>query len=116
MSTISAGKVAIELRKLADLLDAHPDTEVTKPWLDFYGYDKATFAAVAKMLPRPLAEEVDDGDERYRRLRVMYKSDAIEIDASVPQHLTCELVEPAKPAVYRCDPILSLEEIEEVAR
>lgn len=117
MSTTTAGKVAIELRKLADLLDSHPDVEVTKPWLNFYGYDKGTFASIVKLLPRPLAKSVDTyTDEKLRRIRVAYKTDAIEIDASVPQHLTCELVEPAKPAVYRCDPILSLEEIDEVSK
>jgi hypothetical protein len=116
MSTISAGKVAAELRKLADALDTNPGIEITKPWVNFYGYDKATFAAVVKLLPRPLAKKVDDGDVSYRRIRVEYKSEAIDVDASVPQHLTCELVEPAKPAVYRCDPLLSLEEIDEVAK
>jgi hypothetical protein len=116
MSTVSAGKVAAELRKLADALDTNPEAVVTKPWINFYGYDKATFAAVVKLLPRPLAKKVDGGDESYRRIRVEYKSEAIDIDASVPQHLTCELVEPAKAAVYRCDPLLSLEEIDEVTR
>jgi hypothetical protein len=116
MSTVTAGKAAAELRKLADALDTNPDIEITKPWVNFHGYDKATFAAVVKLLPRPLAKKEDGGDESYRRIRVEYRSEAIEIDASVPKYLTCELVEPAKPAVYRCDPLLSLEEIDKVAR
>jgi hypothetical protein len=116
MRTIAAGKVAAELRKLADALDSHPDAEVTKPWINFYGDDKASFASIVKILPRPLAKKIDPGDDKYRRIRVAYKSDALDIDASVPQYLTCELVEPAKPAVYRCDPLLSLDEIDEVSK
>lgn len=116
MSTISAGKAATELRKLADALDAAPEAVIEKPYVTFHCFDKASFVAVAKLLPRPLKKRVDDGDEKWRRLRLEYSNDSIDLNASVAQHLTCELIEPAKPAVYRCAPILALEELDEVSK
>jgi hypothetical protein len=116
MSTISAGKAAIELRKLADALDSNPEAIIEKPYVAFHSFDKASFVSVAKLLPRPLKKILDGGDEKWRRLRLEYSNEAIDFNASVQQSLTCELLEPAKPAVYRCDPILSLEEEEEVTR
>lgn len=117
MSTVAAGKVAAELRKLADALDANPEAIVEQPYVSFYCDSKNAFASTVKLLPRPLTKRITDKDDpAWARIRVEYKSDAIDVDASVSQHLTCALVEPAKPAVYRCDPLLSLDEIEEVAR
>lgn len=114
--TVKAGLVASELRRLADSLDAQPDTSITKPWLFFYGHDKASFGAIVKLLPKPLTKRIEEGCEEFRRIRVEYQNEAIDVCASVPQSLTCELLEPAKPAVYRCDPLLSLEEIDEVGK
>lgn len=111
---ITAGAVAAELRKLADALDVQPDAEIIKPFVHFYGISKEPFLSLARLLPRPLNKAVEVGDEKYRRIHVQYDSPAMWIDASVPQSLTCELIEPAKPAIYRCDPILSKEEDEQV--
>lgn len=106
-----AGSVAIELRRLADALDKQPDAEIIKPMVTFYGYEKSSFIATVKLLPRPLKKRISEpGDSKWARVRVGYVGDAIDIDASVPQSLTCELVQPAKAAVYRCDPIFSEEE------
>jgi hypothetical protein len=106
----TAGHVAIELRKLADSLDAQPDAEIIKPLIHFYGEAKEPFLSTAKLLPRPLKKRIEGGDEKYRRIHVEYDSSAMWIDLSVRQTLTCEILEPAKPAVYRCAPILSDEE------
>jgi hypothetical protein len=35
---------------------------------------------------------------------------SIWLGVSIDRSVVCEIVEPAKPAVYRCEPILSLEE------
>jgi hypothetical protein len=114
MST-KAGLVAIELRKLAYALDAQPDAVITKPYISFHGYSKDEFMAIARLLPRPLRKNVDEPeDPKWARVRVSHKNPALDVDASVPQSLTCQLIEPAKPAVYRCDPILSEEEEVEV--
>lgn len=107
----TAGMLAIELRKLADALDAQPDAKITKPTVYFYCDAKDEFLAVARLLPRPLAKRVTDADDhKWARVRIEYQSPALDVDASIPQSLTCELLEPAKPAVYRCAPILSEEE------
>jgi hypothetical protein len=110
---MKAGLVAIELRKLADALDVQPDAEIITPWIMFHGYEKDEFLATARLLPRPLTKKVEDDGSKWARVRLECKS-PINISASAPQSLTCELVEPAKPAVYRCAPILSEEEDAEV--
>src|SRR5260221_520492 len=113
---MKSGLVAIELRKLADALDVQPDAEIEKPTIHFYGYEKNKFLALARMLPRPLKKSVSDPESiRWARVHLQYDSDALCIDCSIPQSLTCELIAPAKPAVYRCDPILSKEEEEVMA-
>lgn len=115
MSTTTAGLAAIELRKLADSLDKNPESVITKPWVFFPSYDKEGFVNAVRLMPRPLKKSVDKhGDERYRKLMVDYASPALDIHATVPQSLMCELIEPAKPAVFRCDPILSDFEVDEV--
>jgi len=35
---------------------------------------------------------------------------ALRYNIEIPRNTVCELVEPAKPAVYRCEPLLSDEE------
>jgi hypothetical protein len=113
---ITAGQVAIELRKLADALDVQPDAVVVKPWITFYASEKEPFLNVARLLPRPLKKDVTSADSRWARVQLEHRSSGMDVKVSVPQSLTCELIEPAKPAVYRCDPILSdAEEAEVVA-
>jgi hypothetical protein len=104
-----AHEVATELRKLADALDKSPEAEIEAPSVSFYHFAHTTgckekFLSVARLLPRPIVK-----GENYSKdgITVSHKNDAIDIYASVPKAVTCELVEPAKPAVYRCDPILS---------
>lgn len=106
-----AKDVAVEFRKFADQLDAHPDLEMDKPFISFYFWKKEQkhlFLNAARVMPRPFVKEhplTDDGD-----LKLIYNSDAMRILTSLPKVHTCEIVEPARPAVYRCDPILSPEE------
>ncbi len=107
----NAGKVAMELRQLADALDVQPDAEIITPWISFYGYEKESFLATARLLPRPLKKNIEDREKSWARVKVECLGfKAIDVNVSIPQSLTCELVEPAQPAVYRCEPILSEEE------
>lgn len=106
----TAHEVATELRKLADSLDRSPETIITKPSIYFYCNTKDEFIASASFVPRPFAKYESGSDDRWRRIRIKHVTPALEVDASVEKALTCELIEPAKPAVYRCVPILSLEE------
>jgi hypothetical protein len=117
MSTITAGQVAIELRKLADSLDASPESIVRKPWVFFTCATRDEFVSTVKLLPRPCKKSEDKhGDEIWRKIHIEHDTEALDVRVSVLKSLTCELVEPAKPAVYRCVPILSLEEESEVTR
>lgn len=104
-----AKDVATELRKLAEYLDAAPDAIVPTPWLSFnrdYGKDdKEKFLAVVRLMPKPLEKIWTERD-----LTIKYKSPVITAIARIDRSDMCELVEPARPAVYRCDPILSAEE------
>jgi len=109
-----ANEVANELRKLADSLDVNPDADMVRPSISWYHWSeshKDKFLAVARLLPRPLNKKVGTGE--HADLTIEYRSDALLAYASIPRSLTCELVEPAKAAVYKCEPILSqLEESE----
>lgn len=110
----TAGEVAKELRRLADALDNNPDSIIRKAQVFFSCDTKDQFVATVSVLPRPLRKRVEDDTrfETLNRVIVSQDSNSLYFEASVYKSLTCELVEPAKPAVYRCAPILSLEEEE----
>jgi hypothetical protein len=103
-----ANEVATELRKLADALDKSPDAEIVRPSMNFshtyVGKAKEKFLALAHLLPLPLKK---GNGYSENVLELTYESATIIIASYIDKQLTCELVEPAKPAVYRCDPILS---------
>lgn len=110
----TAHAVATELRKLADSLDTQPETIVHKASIYFWCDSKEEFLATAGLLPRPYKKSEDSyGTEDYRKIHLTHSTAVVDVDVSVYKSLTCQLVEPAKPAVYRCIPILSaLEEAE----
>lgn len=101
-----AKDVASELRKFADALDAIADLEIEKPNMYFTSWgNKEKFLNLAKAMPRPFAKTY-----KGINLEIGYKAEALGIYASIEREILCRLVEPAKPAVYECDPILSQEE------
>jgi hypothetical protein len=103
-----AHEIATELRKLADALDKQPELETAPVWVAFHCDKKEHFINAVRFLPRPFTKrETDHSGDKYNRLRFEYSSPAMDVNASIYKSLTCELVEPAKPAVFRCDPILS---------
>jgi hypothetical protein len=106
-----ASEVANELRKLADGLDALGNAPVTEPWVSFYhtSFDtKEMFLDVARALPRPYSKEYEEGPNED--LVIKYKNPAIVIKASIRRANVCRVIEPAKPAVYDCDALLSPED------
>jgi hypothetical protein len=110
-----ASEVAAELRKFADCLDKEPDTEIDKPFVYFIHYSKKPFISLARLMPRPFKK----GKEEYGsdpRIRIVYENASIDITSTIPQSSTCTLVKPAQPAIYDCDPILSLEEDAQLTR
>ena len=103
-----AHDVATELRKLADALDRNPEAEIVRPFMNFphtyVSKAKEKFLALVAILPRPIKK----GDGYCADiLELSYESADLLINAYIDKSLTCELVESAKPAVYRCIPILS---------
>jgi hypothetical protein len=102
-----AHEVANELRKLADALDKEPDTQLTKPMVSFYNDTKDQFLATARLFPRPLKKDVSG--ERY--LLENDSSSTVWWRSVADRKLVCAVIEPAKPAVYDCPPLLT--ELEE---
>lgn len=101
-----ASEVATELRKLADSLEREPDAQIPKPFLFFSTFlesnEKQMFSTVCGLMPRPLAKEYRDSE-----LKVEYNGAALTAQTSIQRSKVCRLVEPAKPAVYECEPILA---------
>lgn len=102
-----AHEIAIELRKVIDALEANPEVDHQKPFLWFYCDTKESFISAASIVPRPFQKKEDTPGLKYSRIHLEHNTPSLQVDVSVYKSLTCELVEPAKPAVYRCDPILS---------
>ena len=100
-----AGDVAKELRRIADSLDMHGNEETTGPMVSFYCNTKEEFLGAVRSLPRPMKKLDED-----RRIILEHKTKAVWLRAVVDREKVCEIVEPAKPAVYRCYPLLSAEE------
>ena len=98
------------LRKLADLLEKHPEAKIGTAYFSIGFYEKDSFLAMARDLPRPFEKTYGDGE--YGELSVSFGDIAKSgwVRLSIPRKTACRLVEPAKPAVYDCDPILSADE------
>ncbi len=106
-----AKEVAQEFRKLADALDTIADATVTQPYVTFYHYaenEKDGFLALAKVFPRPFTKTYEDGERGD--IILQHETPAVRIRALIKRSAVCRIVEPAKPAVYDCTPLLSAEE------
>jgi len=106
----TAGKVAIELRKLADALDKEPESPSVSASIYFscpYAGKgkKEAFLNLAKLLPRPLIKR--PANDEYR---LEGGNDTLDIQLYIDRNAVCTLIEPARPAVYDCPSILSAEE------
>lgn len=105
-----ASEVAAELRRVAGALEQEPEAELMRPSLGFFSWDqKEQFLNAVRLLPRPLAKESRDG-----YITVKYETPGLYIDARIRQEKVCTLIEPAKPAVYKCEPLLSPGEEERI--
>ena len=110
---ITAGMVALELRRIADALDREPDAEVVAPMMTFYcnSYSapdkgKQVFLNTVRLLPRPLVKE-------FSGITIEIENpnkSVVWLRASIAREVVCEIVEPARPAVYNCAPLLSDQE------
>ena len=102
-----ANEVATQLRMLADCLDKAGDTQMGHLFLSFTADNKDTFKALAHVWPRPYTKKVDYADTDYPELRLVHDG---WMRINVSQKSVCTLVEPAKKAVYKCEPFLSEDE------
>ena len=115
----TAGQVATEFRRIADALDKEPDTEVEPPMVTFYcnSYSaadkgKQVFLNVVRLLPRPLAKKPSETNMEVENPN----KEVVYLRACIDRAQVCELIEPAKPAVYRCFPLLSDQEEAELGK
>jgi hypothetical protein len=108
----SSWKVAAELRKLAEHLEALPETEIPKPQLRMYFQDKVQMTNALSVLPRPLKKDYPSNPGEYESITISHLTDDLAIEVWGFQGRVCELVRPAVPAVYKCAPLLSLDEVE----
>jgi len=119
MTTTTAAMVAAELRRVADALDHDPQAVIPTAMLTFYANDygaqdkgKASFLNIARLLPRPISKERSNDTD----FEVGAGSDgALWYRATIRRSAICTIVEPARPAVYHCEPILSDAEEEAIA-
>lgn len=106
-----ASEVAAELRRVADALDREPETVVKKPYLFFScTHEKDVFLRTARLMPLPLKKVYEDQGKSWDEAKLEYDSPGIYLCVSAYRSLVCTLVEPAKPAVYHCEPMFSSEE------
>ena len=105
----TANAIASRLREIADMLDKTPDADLTVPRLSFFHSDKEKqqFINLTKVFPRPF--EKGDG-YNHTEITLRYRPDELTVYAAIDRSTVCVLREPAKPAVYDCVPLLSLEE------
>ena len=110
----TATSIATELRRIADVLDKTPDVDLVKPSLDFYhGYTatKEEFLALAKIFPRPFKKS--DGYS-HDKVELTHETPSLNVGTSIKRWKVCTLREPARPAVYDCEPLLSQTEEAEI--
>jgi hypothetical protein len=104
---MTSHEYATELKKLADEMLACPDFQLG--WSDDtctlgIGASKDELLAFAKNL-RPLRKEYSD-----TQIKLFFGSGRITAEISADRTVACRIVEPAKPPVYECDPLLAPEE------
>jgi hypothetical protein len=103
-----ASEIAKDLRILADALEVAPDLELPQPYFAIHFWnntDKDAFLALVKLLPRPFSKKYDD-----TQLTIGHDTTGLDINVYIQRSAVCELIAPAKPAEYRCEPLLSEDE------
>ena len=91
----TAGKVATELRRVADALDKEPEAEVVRPLCFFYPDDKAGVETLVRLLPHPL-DKFSDGVDHFDNIGVDVRGgseNAVWVRASINRYKTCHKVQ-----------------------
>jgi hypothetical protein len=102
--------LAKDLRNLADKLEAADSALAGNEFLMLHLWfqDKAAFVSVAKAIGG--IKKLTDWDYELNS-----ECGLLRICLKIPRNAVCRLVEPAKPAVYECEPLLSEAELSEVS-
>lgn len=101
-----ARELALELEKLANHYRNLGDVEVHPLHCLDYHVGKQSFLDAVARMPHPF-NKVYRGDD----FAVIYRTPAIVIEHYAKRDRVCRIVEPAKPAVFECLPLLSQEEV-----
>ena len=105
-----AKQIAEALRTIAENLERDPEAECGYIFVSSRADNKETFLNLARMMTRPIRKEYGDD---YLEVGHDFMASDGKFDYAVRNYVktnrtnVCELIEPAKPAVYRCEPILS---------
>lgn len=110
---MKASEIAQKLRDLADGLEKMGDTYVGHTYISISA-NKENLRDLVKALPKPLTKKVFLPHSTSPDLHIEHRLDAGVIMVTIPQSLTCRLVEPAREAKYECDSILSPAEDAEI--
>ena len=105
--------LAAELEKLAAHFRTQESFSISGTPMLHLGscHSRETFIALAKALPRPMRKRDGIGStERFPEIAVEYVTEDIHVYASAERDVLCRLIEPARPAKYECEPLLSAEE------
>ena len=113
MTVAKARQVAAALRTIAENLEREPEAEVGYFFCTAYPQHRAHALNLARLMTRPYTKEYSD---HAIELAHDFMASDITLDFAVRHRIkferssVCEPVEPAKPAVYKCNPLLSNEE------
>ena len=98
------------LRKLADLLEKHGDTEIrmtsARVWFD----SKESFMTFARDFPRPYEKVYEHRQYGSFSLTHGKLSETGDINLDIERSAVCEMIEPPRPAKFHCPSIFSPEE------
>lgn len=111
---INSHKLAAGLREFAERLESAPEFEFGEDWLTqrhiFIAAEDAVTAKAFAHVLKPCTKTFTE-----TQIKLTANFGAVQVQVEIPRQKVCELVEPAKPAVYRCDPLLSADEEAEIA-
>ena len=117
---MTSHELATDLAKLAEHLKQQPDLEIGTFYLTNESYNTTgeQFKAIAKSFPKPLHKRVTSygTGESDIILESPKDGEGFTLHFRVPQNKVCKIVEPARPAVYDCEPLLTPEEEAELTQ
>ena len=94
------------LRQIADYYEAHPDSILPYVTVMAFPETREQFLAEAKRLAAGAKIEKSLAPYKEEYFRITRTFGTVNIEVEIRQALLCRLLEPARPAVYDCPPLL----------